>query len=405
MSTGDAASEPSSGSEKRAIALLSCAAFASAAAVRVCDPLLPDLAQSFNTSTGEAAYVISAFSVTYGLLQAFYGPLGDRYGKYRVVALATIASAIGSIGSAIAGSLGSLILARVLAGGTAAAIIPLSMAWIGDTVPYQRRQATLARYLSGQMLGIIGGQLIGGVFADTLGWRWSFATLAVIYLVVGALLHSELRRASSSARGGAAVSVTERELSMLAKIGTVLKIPWARLVIVTVFLEGMAVYGAAAFIPSYLHARFGLSLTAAGAVFAVFGLGGLLYVFFATHLIAAIGERGLALGGGACLGAAYFVLLLGPHWFWAPLATFAAGLGFYMMHNTLQTNATQMAPANRGTAVSLFASAFFLGQSAGVAGAALIVDKGSAAWVFAIAAASLPIIGSGFAYALQVRSH
>lgn len=38
-----------------------------------------------------------------------------------------------------------------------------------------------------------------------------------------------------------------------------------------------------------------------------------------------------------------------------------------MMHNTLQINATQMAPERRGTAVAAFASSFFLGQSAGVA--------------------------------------
>ena len=49
------------------------------------------------------------------------------------------------------------------------------------------------------------------------------------------------------------------------------------------------------------------------------------------------------------------------------------GLGFYMMHNTLQTHATQMAPERRGAAVSSFAACFFLGQSAGVGVAGLLV--------------------------------
>ena len=45
----------------------------------------------------------------------------------------------------------ALRLARVLAGATAAAVIPLSMAWIGDVVDYERRQPVLARFLIGQL--------------------------------------------------------------------------------------------------------------------------------------------------------------------------------------------------------------------------------------------------------------
>ena len=45
----------------------------------------------------------------------------------------------------------------------------------------------------------------------------------------------------------------------------------------------------------------------------------------------------------------------------------AIGLGFYMLHNTLQTNATQMTPEARGTAVAIFSSALYLGQTLGVA--------------------------------------
>ena len=45
-----------------------------------------------------------------------------------------------------------------------------------------------------------------------------------------------------------------------------------------------------------------------------------------------------------------------------------------MLHNTLQINATQMAPERRGAAVAAFASCFFLGQSAGVAITGLVVE-------------------------------
>ena len=50
------------------------------------------------------------------------------------------------------------------------------------------------------------------------------------------------------------------------------------------------------------------------------------------------------------------------------------GMGFYMLHNTLQTNATQMAPERRGTAVSQFAASLFIGQSVGVAIAGIVAQ-------------------------------
>ena len=385
----------------RAITLLSLAAFASAIALRVCDPLLPKLAEDFGTSTGHAARVVAYFSIAYGLMQACYGPLGDRYGKYRVIAWATLASVAGNVGASLTQSLDWLVASRVLAGATTAAIIPLSMAWIGDHIPYERRQATLARFLSGQILGMICGQFVGGFFADTLGWRWAFVLLAAVYFASGLLLRMEISRTpriDAPAHGGAPA-----RLSFARQIQAVLRVRWARIVLTTVFVEGMLVVGALAFVPAYLHARFGVSLTAAGAILATYGLGGLSYTLVTRHLVARLGERGLAFGGGLLLCLAFLAFLLGPGWTWSLPAGFVSGLGYYMLHNTLQTNATQMAPAARGTAVSLFASSFFLGQAAGVAIAALIVDRAGASWLFAIGAATLPLVGLGFALALRLR--
>ena len=56
----------------------------------------------------------------------------------------------------------------------------------------------------------------------------------------------------------------------------------------------------------------------------------------------------------------------------------AIGLGFYTLHNTLQTNATQMTPQARGTAVAMFSSALYVGQTAGVRPGALVFDRAGA---------------------------
>jgi predicted MFS family arabinose efflux permease len=49
----------------------------------------------------------------------------------------------------------------------------------------------------------------------------------------------------------------------------------------------------------------------------------------------------------------------------ATLAGLGLGLGFYMIHNAIQTRATELAPQARASAMSLHAFAFFGGQSLG----------------------------------------
>jgi MFS family permease len=132
--------------------------------------------------------VVSVFALVYGLTQLIYGSLGDRYGKLRVVSYTTLGCGVGSLLAVFAGSLEALVLARVLAAAFAAAIIPLSVAWTGDAVPYEQRQETLARVGLGTTLGIFSGQLIGGLLTDTLGWRYALLALAVFGAATLALL-------------------------------------------------------------------------------------------------------------------------------------------------------------------------------------------------------------------------
>src|SRR5207253_8182680 len=136
---------------------------------------------------------------------------------------------------------------------------------------------------------------------------------------------------------------------------------------------------------------------------ACFGIGGLIYAALVKLFVRGLGQPGLAVIGGLVLAAAYLELALGSLWWLAPIATTAIGLGFYMLHNTLQTNATQMTPHARGTAVGLFSSALYIGQTIGVAASAVIYDRFSAGPLFLAAAAALPPLAWWFAQALRRR--
>jgi predicted MFS family arabinose efflux permease len=386
----------------RAILLLALGGFFSSAAFRICDPLLPQLAAEFHASTGAAANTITVFSIAYGALQILWGPVGDRFGKYRTAAFATAACAIGNVGALLSTSLPALIACRFLAGATGGGIIPLAIAWIGDTVPYAERQMALARFMTGTILGIASGQFVGGFFADVLGWRYAFAALAAGYLIVGLLLQIELSR-SRAVVSHAAVGVASATSSVRRRATGVLASRWARIVLVTVALEGAIVFGALAFVPSALHRRFDISLTTAGAVVSAYGFGGVAYTLVARPLVGRLGERGLAVGGGIVMLLAFGGLWLAPSTLLSFFACFAIGFGFYMLHNTLQTNATQMAPSARGIAVAMFASCFFIGQSIGVAVASIVVDRGGERWLDPSAMVLMPVLAFAFARLLATR--
>jgi predicted MFS family arabinose efflux permease len=393
---------PAGAASPWAIAALSFAAFASAASMRVTDALLPRLDAEFGVGLGAAAQVVTAFAIAYGLMQAPYGIAGDRFGKYRLVAWACIASAATALGCAFAPRFGALVAARCLAGGTAAAIIPLAMAWIGDAVPYDRRQPVLARFLIGQIFGLASGQFIGGVAADFWSWRAPFVALAAWFFVAGiVLLRMRARVPDHAAAHHRDADPAERGL--LAGFGYVLRRRWARVVLVTVFLEGAALFGPLAFLATHLHRSYGISLSAAGGTLMAFGVGGLTFAGLSPLLVRRLGERGLAAGGSCALLVALLTIAAATHWPFALAGAFVAGVGFYMLHNTLQTNATQMAPQRRGAGVALFASAFFLGQSVGVGAASLAVERFSTTPIIVGGAFATLVVGLVFSRRLATH--
>ncbi len=376
--------------------LVSGCAFTSMASMRICDAMLPALSQEFGISAGQAASAISAFALAYGVLQLVYGPLGDRFGKTRVIGTATLACSLGSALVASAGSLEWLVLSRALSGAAAAGIIPLTMAWIGDTVAYEERQPVLARLLGATVFGMICGQWAGGLLADVLDWRSAFWGLTLIFCASGALL---LKHASAAPRQAAPAAG-----GVWRAYQAVLQKPWAQVVLLVTAMEGAFAVSALAFIPSYLHLRFGLAMPVAGGLVALYGIGGLLYSRTARWMLQRWGEQGLARLGGLATGLAYGSIALAPDWQWVPPACLLAGFGFYALHNTLQTNATQMSPTHRGTAVSLFACCLFFGQSLGVVAAGWVTDHFSARAVFATSGLGLLVLGLVFAGAVQRRA-
>lgn len=392
---------PKAGTQ-RSILLLSFATFASMAAQRLCDAMLPELSRVFSVSLAQAAQVVSLFAVVYGLSQLLYGPLGDRLGKFRVLTWGTLTSCLGGLLAVFSQSLDMLVAARMLVALSAAAIIPMSLAWIGDNVDYEHRQATLARVGVGTTLGITSGQLAGGLLTDILGWRWAFVFMTLLFAGVGALLYADLRRQQARPVVDEFTQPVVRP-GFAAQALIIITGRWSRVILAVAFIEGAAGFGVLAIWASHLHHELNLSLTSSGATVALFGIGGMFYMALASRLIPLLGERGLAMLGTLLLMVSSALLAYTSQWLLALPASLLGGFGFFMFHNTMQANATQMAPAARGTAVSLFAAFLFMGQSVGVLLAAALVERLGSAQVIVLGAGVMLVLGLLLSVALKRR--
>ena len=399
-----------SATTRRSILLLSFATFSSMCAQRICDAMLPELARVFAVSLGQAAQVVSVFAITYGVAQLVYGPLGDRLGKYRIITFGAFGCGVASLVAVFASSLDMLLVARFLMSLSAAGLIPMAMAWVGDSVPTHRLQEMLTRTGLGSTLGLVAGQLLGGLLTDALGWRWCFVFTALLFTVVGMFLLNDLRRQRGAllevAAGTPPLAQTPapaQRVNFIRQAVAIITGPWSRVVLAMAVVEGAVSFGVLAIWASHLHHRLGLSLTVAGAIVALFGLGGMLYMVFARALIAHLGQQGLVIIGGALFGLCACVIAFTPNWLVALPASLISGFGFFMFHNTMQANATNMAPHARGTAVSLFSSFLFLGQSVGVVLAASLIDCVGSSAVISGAGVVMALEGVFFARVLRRR--
>jgi len=374
----------------RSLMILGSASFASSAALRFCDPLLPKLANAFSTTPGAAAIVVTTYSVAYGGFQLVTGPLGDRYGKVRLVSLGAILCGLFTIACAFAVSLDQIAILRLLAGLTGAAIIPNCLAFIGDTIPASQRQAVLARYMIFMSAGAVSGQAIGGIIADAFGWHAVFLMVGAFLVIAGTVLTLQLRtnpvlsKRSALPQGGLAGSFRQ-----IAASG---RTPLGRLVLATVFMEACFYIGAFTFLGAYLRSEFAISYTAIGALTALSALGAVIYSSAAPALLARYTQATLFLGAALAFSASFALLAVAPVLALVALAIVIGGASFALFHNALQNLATQMNPEARGASIATFAFCFFAGQTAGVFASSFVYDHWGAVPLFAGSAILMPLL-------------
>jgi EmrB/QacA subfamily drug resistance transporter len=123
----------------------------------------------------QLAWVTTAYVVASTVTLPVYGRLGDQLGRRPLFALALVIFMAGSAIGMLASGMPMLILGRTIQGLGGGGIGVLAMALIADTVPARSRGPYLG--LISAMWAIAGvlGPVLGGFFAEGIGWRWALA--------------------------------------------------------------------------------------------------------------------------------------------------------------------------------------------------------------------------------------
>jgi len=365
-------------------------AFASGFALRLVDPIVLPVALHFGVAPSAAAMLNTAYALPYAIAQPFLGPLGDRFGKARCIQVCVAGLAVMLAAGAFATSFALLLGTRIVAGIFAGGLIPLVLAGLGDTYAMSERQVMIGRML----FAIIAGQMLGSVvsgFANVaFGWHSALIVAAGIGAVAAFIawraMPAEAARANTAGSG-----------SFRALYGRVFANPKAAWLYGAVMFEGALFYGLFPFMGELLLATTERGTRAisieTGLVLGAFGIGGLLYAASVRRLIRLFGVRRMCFIGSSGAALCYVGLAFIPFWWIDAAVMFLAGLTFYMLHNSMQTEATELAPSARGSAVALFACGFFAGQGIGpLVTGAMLHTAGPRGALLAIAAA-LVVLG------------
>ena len=363
------------------LALLFILSFLVSVDARILAPVLPSISDSLGSSPGTVGLAITTYSFTYGLGQLFYGPLSDRSGRIAVVRAAGIGFSILTILSALTATTGQFIGARLLAGAFAGAVIPLTLVYIGDTIEYGRRQIVLGRFSIITASAMAFSASIGGTVAHFISWRFMLVGYGLLALIpIGLMWRIKIppHAVGSDASAGFREILHDRR---------------AQFVYIAVFLEGFLLWGGLTYLGAFATRQYGFDQFIVGLLIALFGVGIMVGGFLMDRIRRRLSENGLAALGGLLMGASYLALI--PKWPFIifAISLFCMGLGYVNLHTTLQVRGTEISPAARGKAFSLFTFTLFSGIATGSALFGRLVDAGRYETMFVIAGIGLIVIG------------
>ncbi len=343
----------------RFLNILAFVCFSTTLFTRATDPVIPQIAAALAVEPATAALLSTGFALPYALVQPVLGALADMLSKTRLMTICMVVLVVATVVGGMATDFHVLMVTRVIAGLAGGGVFPIALAVAGDRVPVAQRQVAIGRLLFAAMSGNLLGAFGAGVIGDLIGWRGVFFVMALIGLVGVIAAVRGFRDDPDAAPGRFDLS------SLGPNYRTIFGNPLAKICYGAVLLEALFLFGIFPHMAALLQADGETRASIAGLVIAGFGIGGIVYTFMVSWLLATIGERRLMLSGGAVMAFCLLAIALRLSWPWEFAIFMLAGFGFYLLHGIIQIYASELAPAARGSTMALHSCFFFLGHAAG----------------------------------------
>lgn len=346
-------------------------------------PMLVDIARDFSIDIGTAALSVAAYMLPFGLFTLLFGPLGDRHGKAKVISIAAFGTAVFSCLGALAFNIASLALIRAINGALAAAILPVTVSYVGDlfTEPKIRMNA-IGSVVGMYFLGAAAATAIGGGLSFIGSWRLVYLTYGVAELIIALLMLKYLIFAPGTAKSMGLRQAYARAFSQ----------PFLLKTVVLLLLVGFAVFGSFTYLGDFLVKMTGFNIFYVGLVMTPFGL-------FAYAGGQKAGDLRQEMGHGIMLFAGILGLVSwaslgfwpGLYYAFPILAVF--GFAFVLLQSTIVTTAQQQLPRQRGAAMSLASFNMFIGGGLGVLINKFLLARWGYPVIFLVAAIAVFIAG------------
>lgn len=347
-------------------------------------PLVLEIARNLNLTVSTAALTVTAYMLPFGLFTLFFGPLADRYGKTRIINIAAFVTAIFTALGAVAFNLISLSFIRGMNGAFAAAIIPVTMALIGESSGDDPKavQEALGQVMGLMFLGGAAAPAIVGFVSYLGSWRHVYLIYGAAELIMAILMVFVLKKEPAKVNAPT-FATTYRELFCTQYLVKT---------VIVIFLVGFSVFGSFTYAGKYIESVTGFNILLVGLLLTIFGIATVIGGRNVTLARRILGNRILLFAGA--LG---FL-------FWTPLGFFKTplliafslagfGFGFILIHPTLVATAQLLRSSQRGAVMSLVSFNLFVGGGLGIYINGLLLPRLGFPVIFAFAGFLLLIAG------------
>jgi len=317
-------------------------------------PLLIDIAKDLNIEIGKAALSVTAYMLSFGFFTILFGPLGDRYGKTRIINIAAFGTAIFSMLGAFAANLPYLIIVRAVNGAFGAGIFPVTMALVGESFDNAQRQNVIGKVMGMMFLGGASATAIGGALAYFGSWRFVYFIYGLAELVLAFTMLKTLEKSEPKIEKLNFTKVYTQALSN-KELLTIVSI---------IFFMGFSIFGSFTYSGKFVQSITNYNILIVGLILSLFGIGTVIGGRKAGLVRKSLGNNFLIFAG--VLGGISLILLsLTKSAALIACALFGFGVSFVFLQSTLVTTAQEKMPKLRGTAMSLASFNMFVGGGIG----------------------------------------